>query len=86
MIARIINTKTGQEETLTRHAWYLCPHVVGYKTVCGYWESRLDLFSFACEVVGFDYESCEWIDGETGEILTFWDLVDEYEELEAMEA
>ncbi len=84
MIARIIDKETGHEETLTRNAWYLCPYVIGYKTVCGYWESRCELFLFACNVAGLNWETSEWIDGATGEVLDFWALNDE--ELELMEA
>lgn len=86
MIAKIIDTKTGREEIIARHAWYLCPHVVGYKTACAYWETRLDLFVFACDVSGLEYEYAEWVDGSTGEVLTFWDLCDEESELFEMEA
>lgn len=87
LIAKIIDTKTGREELLMqRHQWYTCPYVLGYKPACAYYESRLELFMFACDVSDIDCNAAEWVDGSTGEILTFWDLCDEESEIFEMEA
>lgn len=88
LLAKIVDTANGREELLMqRHAWHMCPYVLGYKPVCGYWETRCELFMFACETAGMNCETAEWIDGATGEVLTFWDLSDEEIELfEDMEA
>jgi len=87
LLAKIVDTKTGRKELLMkRHAWHMCPYVLGYKTACAYWETRLDLFMFACDVSGIDCNTAEWVDGSTGEVLTFWDLCDEESELFEMEA
>ena len=82
LLATIRDTETGRKEFLMkRHAWYMCPYVLGYKTVCGYYESRFDLFAFACDVAGMDYETAEWIDAATGEVLDYYALSDEESEL-----
>ena len=88
LLAKIIDTDTGREELLMRHhPWYTCPYVLGYKTACAYWESRFELLCFACGVSGIDPERAEWVDGETGEVLSYWDLSDEECDLfEMMEA
>ena len=53
----------------------------GAKNVLGYWETLFDMFSWACDECGFDYEESEWVDGFTGEVLDYWDVLDmDYEE------
>lgn len=54
--------------------------------ICGYWESTLELFEWACSVYGIDPQTAEWIDGTTGEVFDYdelereyFDMLDEYE-------
>lgn len=48
-------------------------------TMCTYWESRFELFWWGCEIAGFDPYEAEWVDGYTGEVLSYYDLAEEEE-------
>lgn len=52
--------------------------VDGSRTKLAYWESLFDMFAWACDECGFDYETSEWVDGFTGEVLDYWQVM-EYE-------
>ena len=43
----------------------------GVSSVLAYWESRFEIFCWACESLGYNPEQCEWMDSETGEILDY---------------
>lgn len=52
--------------------------VDGSRTKLAYWETLWDMFAWACDECGFDYETSEWVDGFTGEVLDYWQVM-EYE-------
>ena len=81
--------KTG---TLYRHKGATAPMLVAvegekydYRTeeeCLGYWETRYDLFEWACHMMRVDREAAEYEDAFTGELLDMWQLQDEACELE----
>ena len=81
-IAIIRDTKTGENFHLVRYTRNGMPYLLEYPAIrCGYYESRLDLFVFACERARIDYLSALWIDGASLEILDYHELCDEYADM-----
>ena len=80
------NDITGETRTLYRHSGASSPVCIDFeKTVCAYWENRLDLFTFACDVLHWDYENVTWADASTLECFNYWDLCDDILEEELLE-
>ena len=74
----IRNMVTGETRRIYKHKGALAPTCVEFSNrVCAYWETREELFTWACQVSGFDPEKTEFIDGFSGELLTHEDLIDE---------
>ena len=81
-LATIRETSTGETWRIYRHHGGSAPACIsGSNTVCGYWESRFELFDWACDEIEADPFTCEWIDGFTGEILDYDDLETEFFDL-----
>lgn len=76
---RLLGTVANGDDTREiRCAGGHAPASLQYSSaLCGYWETRFDLFTWACDAAGFDPEESEFMDPITGEILTYWDLLDE---------
>lgn len=68
-----------------RHQGATAPALVsGSPRACAYWESRFELFIWACEALGLDPCEAVFIDAFTGEVLDYWALEEELlEELDA---
>lgn len=86
-IARVIDTDTGDGVILYRSNGATAPICMSGTDQClGYWESRFEIFTWACDVCGFDPYRAEWCDQRTLEILTYDDLEQElYDELEELD-
>ena len=79
-------TDKDRTEYMYRHGNMAPMCITGYKNVCGYWESRLELFLWACEALNMDPYRAEWIVPDTLEVLSYEDLEAEYfDMLEEME-
>lgn len=76
LVATITDGK--RTEHMHRHGHIAPMCLTGYKNVCGYWESRFELFLWACEALGMDPYRAEWIVPETLEVLSYEDLEAEY--------
>ena len=47
------------------------------ETCLGYWETRAEFFAWACEKIGVNPYAAEYEAPETGELLTYDDLLEE---------
>lgn len=76
----VIDTKTGEKRDVFP-PWRMCglAMVDGSRAKCAYWESTFELFAWACDECGFNWEECEWVNGLTGEVMDCWELLDEDE-------
>ena len=87
LYATMHNTRTHEEALVWRENGATAPlYIFGKRPWLGYWETRLDIFGWACEALGWTALETAYLDGFTGEVLTFDDLLDEeYERLEMMD-
>ena len=76
-VARIRDTRTGESRRVYRYGAGGLMHLEGSRVKCGYWETLFDLFDWACSEAGFDFEHAEWIDAQTLEVMTYWDVIEE---------
>ena len=61
-----------------RHNGATAPALVtGSHRACAYWESRFELFVWACEAIEINPCDVVFVDAFTGEILDYWALEDE---------
>ena len=81
LLFTVHNTETAENIKVYRNSGATAPAcIIGHETVCAYWETRRELFEWACDTVGItDYHDAELIDGATGEVFTYDELVEEYE-------
>lgn len=88
LLATIRNAANGREWRITKSPGATAPAcITGAPNMCGYWETRAELFDWACYVIGVNPDNCEWIDACTGEILSNEELLEEeYEILYGEEA
>lgn len=83
LLATIQNTANNRKWQITKCNGATAPAcVTGCKTVCGYWETRFELFDWACALIGVNPLNCEWVDGFTGEVLDYDDLLSELIDIE----
>lgn len=86
MLLATIQDATGRKRHITKCKGASAPATIDFSPrMCGYWESRLELFMWACEVARVDPYTAQWVDGFTGETLDYYDLEDEYHEVEEAE-
>ena len=81
ILATITNTTTGDSLSITRSPGATAPACLQFSdAMCGYWESRIELHEWACEVAGWDPTETLFTDGYTGEVLTYCELLDELDD------
>lgn len=83
MLLATIQDATGRKRRITKCTGATAPACIDSSPrMCGYWESRLELFLWACDVAHMNPYSAEWIDGFTGEVLAYDELETEFYEAE----
>ncbi len=73
----VINENGEQRDVFPPWRMFGIAMVDGSKTKLAYWESRFELFEWACIECGFNPETSGWVDGITGEVQGYWELFDE---------
>lgn len=82
LLATIKNTSNGRIWQITKCKGATAPAcITGAPNMCGYWETRSELFEWACNVIGVNPDICEWVDGFTCEVLDRYELQDEHFDL-----
>ena len=83
MLLATIQDATGRKRRITKCTGATAPACIEQSPrMCGFWESRLELFLWACDVANMDPYSTEWLDGCTGELMDYEELEAEYLEYE----
>lgn len=83
MLLATIQDATGRKRRITKCTGATAPACIEKSPrMCGFWESRLELFLWACDVANMDPYSTEWLDGFTGEVMDYEKLEAEYLEYE----
>lgn len=83
MLLATIQDATGRKRRITKCTGATAPACIEKSPrMCGFWESRLELFLWACDVANMDPHSTEWLDGFTGELMDYEELEAEYLEYE----
>ena len=83
MLLATIRDATGRKRRITKCTGATAPACIEQSPrMCGFWESRLELFLWACDVANMDPYSTEWLDGFTGELMDYEELEAEYLEYE----
>lgn len=78
IIATIENTFTNETRHIEKSPGATAPACLQFSNaMCGYWESRLELFEWACKAAGWYLAETLFTDGYTGEVLTYCGLLDE---------
>ena len=84
LLATITNTSTLDELLITKSPGASAPACLSFSDqVCAYWESRFELFIWACETAGWNPENVLFHDAFTQELLDYYQLLDEDYELVA---
>ena len=83
MLLATIQDATGRKRQITKCNGGTAPACIDFSPrMCGYWESRLELFLWACDAANMNPYSAEWLDGITGELMDYEELEAEYLEHE----
>ena len=79
MLLATVQDATGRKREITRCKGATAPACISSSPLmCGYWESRLELFLWACDVAHMNPYGTQWLDGFTGELLTHDELEAEH--------
>lgn len=83
MLLATIQDATGRKRRITKCIGATAPACIEQSPrMCGYWESRLELFLWACGAANMNPHNAEWLDGFTGELMDYEELQAEYLEYE----
>lgn len=82
ILATITNTTTGDSLNITRSPGATAPACLQFSDAkCGYWESSLELFAWACNAAKWNVCETLFTVAHTGDVFTYEDLLDiDYEE------
>ena len=80
-----ITSPAGDSRMITKSPGASAPACLQFSNyMCGYWETRFELFLWACGMSGFNPVETTFEDGSTGELLDYFELLDEaYDEYAA---